>query len=69
MRDIASIILNGLRDGTDPGEAGGDEPWSGRASRHAPAGDWCQTGPGGEAIGWLAAQLGDAAARDRRHGT
>jgi hypothetical protein len=66
MRDIASIILNGLRDGVEPGESGGDETWSGRTGRREPAGDWCQTGPGGEAIGRLAAQLRNAPARDPR---
>jgi hypothetical protein len=66
MRDIASIILNGLRDGAEPAESGEDGTWSGRAGRRKPAGDWCQTGPGSEAIGWLAAQLRDAVARDPR---
>lgn len=68
MRDIADMILRGLREAAGPADADRDEMRSGRAARRRPAGDWCQTGPGDESIGRLAAGLRGAAGRGRHHG-
>ncbi|HWG02420.1 MAG TPA: hypothetical protein VG164_11335 [Trebonia sp.] len=63
MRDIADMLMRGLSDPADRDAPDalddGDraDGWSGRAIRRTPAGDWCQTPPGEEAIGWLAARL------------
>lgn len=62
MRDIADMIMSGLHDQADPDGAGPEDTgrdggWSGHAIRCGPAGDWCQTGPGEDAIRRLAARL------------
>ena len=54
MRDIAEMIMSALRDGIGP--AAENSATENRPDA-SPAGDWCQTGPGGEAINTLAAQL------------
>jgi hypothetical protein len=71
MRDIADM-LRGLRDVAEPAQPAGDDRadgWSGRAVSRTPSGDWCQTPPGEDAIGWLAAMVsarGQPGGRHRR---
>lgn len=52
MRDIAAVLLRAVVRGLPAPEE--DGPWSERAARR-PAGDWCQTPPGGDSIGRLSA--------------
>ncbi|MGH3169176.1 MAG: hypothetical protein ACRDN0_25265 [Trebonia sp.] len=68
MRDIANMIMNGLRDAASPASASpaDDDRWSGRARRRRPAGDWCQTDPGEDVISQLAAELRAMSGRGRR---
>lgn len=59
MRDIAEVIMSALRDGIGPAaeNPATENRVTGNRADASPAGDWCQTGPGGEAVSKLAAQL------------
>jgi len=67
MRDIEAMLFGSLPDEDSPADRRRDDQWNGRAGRPAPAGDWCQTGPGEEALGWLAARLRETGGRGRHH--
>lgn len=55
MPNIAAVLLRAVARGLPAPEE--DGPWSERAARR-PAGDWCQTPPGGDSIGRLSAHPG-----------
>jgi len=69
MRDIAARLFEDLCAEPESADGTGEDRWRGLSGHRAPAGDWCQTAPGQDAIGWLASLLsaGGGPRERRRH--